>query len=227
MVAGQHCTPGAWDVVAASDIKFEVEELERRLCAQDDRGVHRLGHVVKVRHLPANVVVMSNDFGPTQVFADDGRVAALSAYTDHLDELMAVFTDANAGDGDGLDRRPAEGAWSVGEVLHHLADAELNQSVRLRELLVTDNPVWLPWDEAGYAGALGYDVRPAADALTLLLAIRQINSRLLASLSPDAWLRTAQHSQRGAVDLADWVQGAADHLGLHVLQARRALIGMI
>jgi hypothetical protein len=160
------------------------------------------------------------------LFADDGRIEALAAYTDRLDELAAVFADASAGDGELLDRRPAPDSWSVAEIVHHLADAELHQSVRLRQLLADDSPTWAEWDESAYAAVLGYDARPAADALTLVLAIRNVNIRLLASAPVDAWRRTAQHPTDGTVDLAGWVQRASDHLASHVLQARRAVIGL-
>ncbi len=161
------------------------------------------------------------------LFADDSRIEALAAYTDHLDDLADVFADANVGDGELLDRRPGEDAWSVAEVLHHLADAELHQSVRLRQMLAGDRPVWAEWDEKAYAAMLGYDVRPAADALTLVLALRHVNVRLLASMSPELWSRTAVHPGEGVVDVAGWVRIANDHLASHVLQARRAVIGML
>jgi hypothetical protein len=160
------------------------------------------------------------------VFADDSRIEALSTYTDQLEELAAVFADAAAGDGALLDRRPAADAWSVSEVLHHLADTELAMSVDLRRLLVEDNPVLLDWDENAYAATMLYDVRPAGDALTLVLATRNLNIRLLASLAPDQWTRTAIDARDGEVDVAAWVAGAAAHLKEHVLQARRAVIGM-
>ncbi|HSN07092.1 MAG TPA: DinB family protein [Candidatus Angelobacter sp.] len=167
------------------------------------------------------------DDGHVVMFADDERLEALAAYTDHLDDLAAVFADANAGDGELLDRRPGPDAWSVAEVLHHLADAELHQSVRLRQMLVGVAPVWAEWDEEAYAATLGYDVRPAADALTLLLAMRHVNVRLLASMSPELWTRTAVHPSQGVVDVAGWVRIANDHLAAHVLQARRAVVGML
>jgi hypothetical protein len=159
------------------------------------------------------------------VVADDARLAALAAYTDHLDDLAEVFARANDGDGALLDRRPAPDAWSVAEVLHHLADSELHQSVRLRRLLTEQEPEWQPWDEEAYAASLGYADRPAADALTLVLTLRHVNVRLLASLPPEAWRRTAVHPEQGVVDLAGWVGIAVEHLAGHVQQARRALVG--
>ena len=169
---------------------------------------------------------MTDDMHVT-MFADDGRIEALASYTDRLDELATVFTDASARDGELLDRRPADGAWSVAEVLHHLADAELQQSVRLRRMLAEDRPVWLAWDADRYAAALGYEARPGADALALILANRNLNVRLLASMPLELWSRTAVHPQAGEVDVAGWVRIATEHLAEHVLQARRAVIGML
>jgi DinB superfamily len=161
------------------------------------------------------------------LFADDSRIEALSTYTDQIDELADVFADANAGDGELLDRRPADDAWSVTEVLHHLADTELAMSVDLRRILAEDRPELLPWDQGEYAAALLYDARPAADALTIILATRHYNVRLLASLSPQQWARTALDPYEGEIDVAGWVRTAASHLREHVLQARRAVIGMV
>ena len=161
------------------------------------------------------------------VFADDSRIEALSAYTDSLEELVAVFTDASAGDGELLDRRPAPDAWSVAEVLHHLADREAALSVDLRRILVEDRPELLALDPDAYGDATMYAVRPAADALALVLATRNLNTRLLASLSPEQWARTGVDPVEGEIDVAGWVRIASDHMRAHVLQGRRAVIGMI
>ncbi len=169
---------------------------------------------------------MSDDDLHVTVFADDARLESLAAYSDHIDELAAVFADANAGDGALLDHHPADDAWSVAQILHHLADAELQQSLRLRRMLVEDNPPWGSWDGAAYADALAYDVRPAADALTLLLSLRHVNVRLLASLSAEQWRRTTEHPEHGPIDVARVVELIAEHTKSHVLQARRAVIGM-
>jgi hypothetical protein len=168
---------------------------------------------------------MSDDH--VTMFADDARIEALSVYTDSLDELAEIFTEASAGDGALLDRRPADDAWSVAEVLHHVADSELAMSVDLRRILGEDTPTLLDWDEKSYAAAMLYDVRPAADALAVILATRNLNVRLLASLSPEQWVRTAVDPNDGEVDVSAWVFSAAAHLKAHTLQARRAIIGMI
>ena len=110
----------------------------------------------------------------------------------------------------------------MGEILHHLADAELQQSLRLRRMLVADNPPWGSWDGAAYAEALAYDVRPAADALTLVLSLRHVNVRMLASLSAPQWMRTTEHPEHGPIDVARVVELIVEHTKAHVLQARRA-----
>jgi hypothetical protein len=93
-------------------------------------------------------------------------------------------------------------------------------------MLTDDTPAWPAWDGVAYSHTLGYDSRPAADALTLVLAIRNVNIRLLASMPVDQWRRTAIHPTAGVLDVAGWVGVANDHLAEHVLQARRAVIGM-
>jgi hypothetical protein len=169
---------------------------------------------------------MADDDLHVTVFADDARLESLAAYSDHLDELAAVFADAQAGDGALLDHQPAPDAWSVAQILHHLADAELQQSLRLRRMLVEDNPPWGSWDGAAYADQLAYDVRPAADALTLVLSLRHVNVRLLASLSAEQWRRTTEHPEHGPIDVARVVELIVEHTRAHVLQARRATLGM-
>ena len=95
---------------------------------------------------------MSDDH--VTMFADDARIEALSIYTDSLDELAEIFTEASVGDGALLDRRPADDAWSVAEVLHHVADSELAMSVDLRRILGEDTPTLQDWDEKSYAAAM-------------------------------------------------------------------------
>ena len=53
-----------------------------------------------------------------------------------------------------------------------------------------------------------------------------LDTRLLASLAPEQWRRTGIDPVEGEIDVAGWVRIASDHLKLHVLQGRRAVIGM-
>ncbi len=163
---------------------------------------------------------------PVQVFADDERVEVLAAYTDGLDDLVQVCRDATAAGEDVIDRAPAPGAWSVAQVVHHLTDYELAHALALRRTLVEDAPRLAGWDQDAYADRLGYDVRPPEDALTVLLALRYLNARLLAAASPDAWTRTVVAADGTATDLAGLARAASDHLRSHVLQARRAVVGL-
>lgn len=164
------------------------------------------------------------DDSPIQVFADDARVEVLAEYTDHVEALVQVYTDAVQGSV--LDRAPAPGAWSVAQIVHHLADYELAHSQTLRRALVEQVPQIAAWDQDEYAARLEYDVRPPEDALTLVLALRQLNSRLLAGLPPADWTRQVRTGAGTVVDLAELARSASAHLAAHVLQARRAVVGL-
>lgn len=88
-------------------------------------------------------------------------------------------------------------------------------SVDLRRILTEDRPTLLALAPDRYADATMYAARPAADALAVVLATRNLNTRLLASLAPEQRRRTGIDPVEGEIDVAGWVRIASDHLKLH------------
>ena len=83
-----------------------------------------------------------------------------------------------------LDRH-AGGGWSARSVVHHVADADLIEGVRLRRILAEDGPL-LPWtDEEEHARRLDYE-RPIETSLSLgvFQAVVMSNASLLTRPSP-------------------------------------------
>ena len=74
-----------------------------------------------------------------------------AALIDRYEAGPAEVRDALAGiDADELDRRPAPGAWTAREVVHHLADSETTSYLRLRRMLAMDRPELQSYDEAAW-----------------------------------------------------------------------------
>ena len=94
-------------------------------------------------------------------------------------------------------------------------------------MLARTHPVWEQWDEEGYSVALGYAAARRPTRSRWCCRSGNVNTRLLASLSPEQWARTAVHPTGGEIDVAGWVAVGGGHLKRHVLQARRAVMGMI
>jgi hypothetical protein len=119
-----------------------------------------------------------------------------------------------------LDRHAGQ-AWSAREVVHHIADAELVESHRLRRILAEDYPI-LPWvDEEEDARRLHYE-RPIEASVALFVALVEANAALIESLAQSEWLRFGAHSRTGRYSVEDWLQGMSAHAHDHVAQLLRA-----
>ena len=120
-----------------------------------------------------------------------------------------------------LDRRWAPGAWTPREILHHLADSEMTSAIRLRCLLVEDNPAIDGYDEGAFARRLTQD-RPLAASLAALDAARRTTGELLERMSDADWARAGTHSESGPYSAEDWLRIYATHAHDHAEQIRAA-----
>jgi hypothetical protein len=120
----------------------------------------------------------------------------------------------------GLDRR-AGGEWSARQVIHHIADADLIEGVRLRRILAEDDPE-LPWvDEAEHAQRLHYE-RAIETSLAVFAAVVASNAGLLDCLGESEWRRAGRHSVTGRYSVEDWLRKMSQHAYEHVAQMLRA-----
>jgi hypothetical protein len=120
-----------------------------------------------------------------------------------------------------LDFRPAEGEWSAREVVHHLADSETISGIRLRRLLVEDNPVIQGYDQDDYARRLRYRARPMAPALQAFQAARATTAQLLDAMGDADWQRSGTHTESGAYSPEKWLAIYAEHAHIHAEQIRK------
>lgn len=137
----------------------------------------------------------------------------------HAHEPLAA---AIAGLGtDALTRKPSPSAWSVTEVLVHLADHLIVVSFRVREIL-SGSTVRLPafsqdsWVEGQYGNEA-----EAAEVLEGYRALLAYNARLLRRLAPADWDREAVNFKGERVTLADVVRGFNAHVLRHLGQIER------
>lgn len=118
--------------------------------------------------------------------------------------------------------RPAPGKWSVGEIVAHLADAELVAGFRYRAIAGADDGVPIAaYDQDRWAMAGNYRAAPLEPSLKSFLALREMNLRFLRSLPESAWNKYGMHSERGRERLRDLVQLVAGHDLNHLLQIRK------
>jgi len=76
------------------------------------------------------------------------------------DASRAVVVAIDHVSGEHLDLRPAKGGWSPREIVHHLANAQMVESLRLRRMLAENTPMLEPESTEGLGKMLDEGSRP-------------------------------------------------------------------
>jgi uncharacterized damage-inducible protein DinB len=93
------------------------------------------------------------------------------------------------------------GGWTVRQVVHHLADANVNVYIRIRLALTEDNPTIKPFDQERWATLEDARTAPTELSFALLEALHGRWVLLLKSLGPADFARTLWHPERGVMTL--------------------------
>jgi uncharacterized damage-inducible protein DinB len=150
-------------------------------------------------------------------------------YLTNIDALEAAVKDLSPSE---LSFRPAAeqtaGAWSIQEVVLHLADCELVYCDRMKRVIAEDNPTLQGFDENKWVGALQYLDQSVDEAIQLMRLSRKQMSRVLKVLPESAFNRFGTHTERGKLTLMELVNGAIQHLNHHLkfVLKKRAVMGM-
>lgn len=146
------------------------------------------------------------------------RQNLIAQYADGYDEVVKSLEGFPAGS---LTARPLPGKWSACEIVQHLADSETQSAIRLRKLLVEDNPVIQGYDQDAFATRLRYNERDMTPALDAFRAARATTKQLLDMMSDADWTRAGTHTESGRYTAEDWLKIYAAHAHNHAAQIRR------
>lgn len=142
---------------------------------------------------------------PEQFDAFAAAPTQLSAVLTGLDNVQIHFA-------------PAEGEWSINEIIVHLADAEVFYYERMRKAIAEDTPIIYGFDENAFAARLSYSTQSFGLGLALFAALRNSSAALLATLPPEAWERACNHAERGIMTLYDLFAASLGHSNAHLEQ---------
>jgi hypothetical protein len=117
-----------------------------------------------------------------------------------------------------LMRRPAPDKWSVGEIIAHLADAEMVGAFRIRMILGSPGTAIQGFDQDVWASAGKYAKRDPKKSLETFRALRDANLSLFKSLDPAQWKHFGVHSERGKEDIEVYTKLYAGHDINHLQQ---------
>lgn len=115
--------------------------------------------------------------------------------------------------------RPADGGWSVLEIVHHLRDEEHEDfPLRLRLTLADPAQPWPPIDPPAWVTDRRYNEADPATVLHEFVAAREANLAWLRDLADPAWDNTYEHPLAGPLSARRLVRSWRAHDLLHLRQ---------
>jgi hypothetical protein len=113
------------------------------------------------------------------------------------------------------------GKWSIGEVVAHLADAEIVGSWRMRSIIGDSGTTIQPFDQDAWVAVFQYGKRDAKQSVEVFRVLRENNLTMLKGIPPEAWEFYGMHLERGKETIAHVVRMFAGHDTNHLLQIER------
>jgi len=118
-----------------------------------------------------------------------------------------------------LRARPAPGAWSMLEIVHHLADEEREDfPLRLRLTLADPEQTWPPIDPPGWVETRAYNRQDPDAVLKIFLAARRSSLDWLGRLTEPDWSRAHVHPKLGPMTAGGLLHAWCAHDILHLRQ---------
>ena len=115
-------------------------------------------------------------------------------------------------------QRPAPGRWSAGEVLAHLADAEIVTGWRVRSILASNGTPLQAFDQDEWADAFKYSEVDPSEALQTFTAARTSLLSLLERVDPLRHTHHGLHAERGQETIGHLIRLYAGHDINHLKQ---------
>ena len=136
--------------------------------------------------------------------------------TSDIELVLNNLTDSN------LESRETPDDWTIRQVVHHLADVEVGDAMRLRLMIAHDGPLITAYDEELFAQRLHYE-RPIETSLALFAQLRASNIELIERLTEAEWSRHGWHEEHERYSVEILVDRSIAHDQAHQAQIQRAL----
>ncbi|GIP16185.1 putative metal-dependent hydrolase [Paenibacillus montaniterrae] len=140
----------------------------------------------------------------------------IETYTIRLREAVDSLNDEQ------LNKTYREGAWTVRQLVHHIADSQLNMYQRLKLALTDDNPSVPAFDEEKWA--VQPDTKlPVESSIRMLEGINERIVALGQTLTEEQLDRVFIHQVNGKITVAKKVAKLAWHEEHHLAHIKLAL----
>ncbi|WP_239616786.1 YfiT family bacillithiol transferase [Cohnella mopanensis] len=108
--------------------------------------------------------------------------------------------------------------WTIKQIIHHLADNDMNAYLRFKRALTEEEPMGSSYREDLWAELCDYKDVPIENSLVLLETLHSRFLTLLKGLKPDDYRRTLRTQVLGAISLDGALQRFIWHNRHHISQ---------
>lgn len=116
-----------------------------------------------------------------------------------------------------LDTPYREGGWTIRQIVHHLADSNINSYIRFKLAVTEDKPTIKTWEQSDWAFL--EDTKLSADvSINLLENLHLRWVAFLRSLTPSDLKRTFIHPEGGEMSVAQNIWNYSWHSLHHIAQ---------
>ena len=140
----------------------------------------------------------------------------IETYSTRLNETVDGLSNEE------LNKTYRDGAWTVRQLVHHIADSQLNMYQRLKLALTDDNPTVPAFDEEKWAVQPDTEL-PVECSINMLEGINKRIVALAHRLSEDQLGRVFTHETNGEIPVATKVAKLAWHEEHHLAHIKIAL----
>jgi len=120
--------------------------------------------------------------------------------------------------------KPADGAWSILEIVSHLGDEEVDDfRKRVESTLRNPSASWPPIDPEGWAVERNYNEGHLNDAIARFSSERADSVEWLRSQAKADWSQAYEHPKFGTIRAGDLLTSWAAHDALHLRQIAKRM----
>ncbi len=149
---------------------------------------------------------------------NEERKVLIQQYAEGFNDVMKAIEGFPK---ESVTAHPIEGKWSVCEIVHHLADSEMNSAIRLRRLLSEERAEIIGYDQDDYAIRFKYNERPFEPSLESFRSSRSTTLQIIEQMNEDDWKREGFHNEHGTYTPETWLKLYAVHAYNHAAQIQR------
>jgi hypothetical protein len=117
-----------------------------------------------------------------------------------------------------IDIPTGEEKWSIRQLVHHIADANMNAFIRMKLIASEEKPILKPYDQDRWMVQADGLHCPVEDSISILKGLHPRWVLFLRSLPESAWTREGIHLENGKVSLEGILKLYSTHGETHLKQ---------